>query len=250
MKRRQFFAMGMIMVCILGGCGNGGGSLGAPEDSSVESEQSIPGDTEPEQSVGNSMESSVESTVESSDGSTAEEVPAAESPVELSEDEKAFFTDFIQELENYGFLLSEYDAPEDVNLGEVLYGGAGFGEWIPEEDIPLYLAQTQQEEVYTDCTKMTRQDIEDFLQRKLGVGLEDMSRPLGMVYVEQTDAYYKEAGDTNYAPFACTGGTRQGDTYTLHFTPAADWFTGYGDCETVLVKTGDDYRFISNRALE
>ncbi|MDE5747302.1 MAG: hypothetical protein K2I21_06970, partial [Acetatifactor sp.] len=132
----------------------------------------------------------------------------------------------------------------------VLYGGAGFGEEIPEEDIPLYLAQTQQEEVYTDCTKMTRQDIEDFLQRKLGVGLEDMSRPLEMVYVDQTDAYYHQAGDTNYVPFACTGGTRQGDTYTLHFTPAADWFTGFGDCETVLIKTGDDYRFISNRALE
>ncbi|MBD5530443.1 MAG: hypothetical protein HDR02_18855 [Lachnospiraceae bacterium] len=246
MKRRQFFAMGMIMVCILGGCGNVGGSEGAPEDSNVESEQSIPGDTEPEQSVENSTESSVES----SDGSTAEETLVAESSVELSEDEKTFFTDFIQERENYGFLLSEYDAPEDVNLGEVLYGGAGFGEGIPEEDIPLYLAQTQQEEVYTDCTKMTRQDIEDFLQRKLGVGLEDMSRPLEMVYVDQTDAYYNQAGDTNYAPFACTGGTRQGDTYTLHFTPAADWFTGYGDCETVLVKTGDDYRFISNRVLE
>lgn len=220
MKRRQFFAMGMIMVCILGGCGNVGGPEGAPEDSSVESEQSIPGDTE------------------------------LESSVELSEDEKAFFTDFIQELENYGFLLSEYSAPEDVNLGEVLYGGAGFGEGIPEEDISLYLALTQQEEVYTDCTKMTRQDIEDFLQRKLGVGLEDMSRPLEMVYVAQTDAYYNEAGDTNYVPFACTGGTRQGDTYTLHFTPVADWFTGFGDCETVLVKTGDDYRFISNHALE
>lgn len=220
MKRKQFFAMGMVMICILGGCGNVGGPEGAPEDSSVESEQSIPGDTEPEQSV------------------------------ELSEDEKTFFTDFIQERENYGFLLSEYDVPEDVNLGELLYGGAGFGEGIPEEDIPLYLAQTQQEEVYTDCTKMTRQDIENFLQRKLGVGLEDMSRPLEMVYVAQTDAYYNEAGDTNYVPFACTGGTRQGDTYTLHFTPAADWFTGFGDCETVLVKTGDDYRFISNRALE
>lgn len=250
MKRKQFFAMGMVMICILGGCGNVSGSEGVPEDSSVESEQSIPGDTESEQSVGNLTESSVESSVESLGESTAEETPVVEDSVELSEDEKTFFTDYIQERENYGFLLSEYDAPEDVNLGEVLYGGAGFGEGIPEEDIPLYLAQTQQEEVYTDCTKMTRQGIEDFLQRKLGVGLEDMSRPLEMVYVAQTDAYYNEAGDTNYIPFACTGGTRQGDTYTLHFTPAADWYTGFGDCETVLVKTGDDYRFISNRALK
>ena len=196
MKRKKLLTLGMILVCILSGCGE----------------------------------------------------PSAET-AELSNDEKQFFTDFIQEIENYGFLLSDYEVPRNVNIGEVLYGGAGFGVGIPDEDIPIYLEAAGQEELYTDCLKMTRQDIEEFLQRKLGIGLEDMSSPLDMVYVAGTDSYYNQAGDTNYAPFSCTGGTREGDTYMLHFAPAADWVEGLGDRETVLVKTEGGYRFLSNHTV-
>lgn len=245
MKRKKLLAMGMFLMLVLGGCGNPGGpdesvtdgmsqesSLGTEQsvENSVPSEQSQEDDREPEQPV----ESSVEPTEEAA---------------ELTDDEKQFFTDFIQEKENYGFLLSDYDVPRDVNIGEVFYGGAGFGEEIPEEDIPIYLEAVGEEELYLDCVKMTRPDIEEFLQRKLGLGLEDMSSPLDMVYVAETDSYYNQAGDTNYAPFSCTGGTREGDTYRLHFTPAADWLEGFGDRETILVKTENDYRFLSNHTV-
>lgn len=236
MKRKKLFAIGMIMVCILGGCGNVGGgpagdsTEGTVEESSAEPEQSNESSAEAEQLTESSAELSAEAA-------------------ELSEDEKQFFTDFIQERENYGFLLSDYDVPKDVNIGEVFYSGAGFGEWIPEEEIPLYLEAAEQEEIYTDCLKLTRQGIEDFLQRKLGIGLDDMSCPLDMLYIAQTDSYYNQAGDTNYAPFSCTGGIREGDTYTLHFTPAVDWLEGFGDRETVLVKTEDGYRFLSNHTV-
>lgn len=206
MKIVKSLAAGMIVMCVLSGCGNVGD---APT-----------GDG----------------------GQTVEET-------ELTEEEQTFFTDYIQDKENYGFLLSEYDAPEDVNLFEVLYSGAGFGEEIPEEDKALYLNKVQQDEIYTDCLKMSRQDIDDFLRRKLGLGLADMTDPLDMVYLEETDAYYNQAGDTNYLPFACTGGTRQGDIYTLRFTPAADWAMGAGDREAVLVKTEDSCRFVSNHIL-
>lgn len=217
MRRVNIFATGMTVMCLLAGCGNVGGTP---------------------------AESSDETVVENSS-----EDAAAIFETDLSEEEQTFFTAFIQEKENYGFLLSEYDAPQDVMIWEVLYSGAGFGEGIPEEDKALYLEKTQQEEIYTDCLKMTRQDIDSFLQRKLGVGLDEMSNPLEMVYLEETDAYYNQAGDTNYVPFACTGGTRQGDTYTLHFTPAADWPEGEPDRETILLKTGDGYRFVSNHIL-
>lgn len=260
MKRKKLLMAGVIMVCMLVGCGNvgcgpaGGSPEGTVEGGSAEPVQPDEGGTggQPQeggvasgQPVENSAESSAEVSEESSAESQAEEVPSAET-AELDDDEKQFFTEFIQEVENYGFLLSDYDVPRDVKLEEVFYGGAGFGEWIPEEDIPLYLEAAGTEEIYTDCLKLPGQDIEDFLQRKLGIGLEDMSSPLDMLYLAKTDSYYHEAGDTNYAPFACTGGIRQGDTYTLHFTPAADWLEGFGDRETVLLKTGDGYRFLSN----
>lgn len=244
MKRKKLLAVGVIMVCMFSGCGNiGGGPAGGGtdvEESSIQSEQ-------PRESGAGSGQSA-ESSAEASAESQPEEVPSADA-AELSDDEKQFFTEFIQEMENYGFLLSDYDTPRDVKLEEVFYGGAGFGEWIPEEDVPLYLEATGAEEIYTDCLKLTRQGIEDFLQGKLGIGLEDMGNPLGMLYLVETDSYYHEAGDTNYAPFACTGGIRQGDTYTLRFTPAVDWLEGFGDRETVLVKTGDGYRFLSNHTV-
>ncbi|MDE7222929.1 MAG: hypothetical protein K2O34_03995 [Acetatifactor sp.] len=232
MNRKNWFVIGMIMVCLLSGCGNTG-------------DAAADGNTE-ETAEDRSTETGQPS--ESSGEAPAEEVPPAEA-AELSEEEKQFFTDFIQANENYGFLLSDYDVPEDVNIVEVLYSGAGFGEWIPEEDIPLYLEAAQQEALQTDCMKLTRQGIEELLQRKLGIGLEDMSGPLDMLYLAETDSYYNEAGDTNYAPFACTGGIREGETYRLHFAPAADWLEGYGDRETVLVKTEDGYRFLSNHIL-
>lgn len=243
MKKVKILAAGMVVAGLLAGCGNmgnapvdGGDRAGIPRESSAEL-------TEGSSAV------LAESRTEISGAEDSSEDTAATAEIELQEEERAFFTDFIQEKENYGFLLSEYDIPGDVNLFEVLYSGAGFGEGIPEEDIPLYLEKTQEEEIYTDCVKMSRQDIDDFLKRKLGLGLDEMNHSLDVVYLKETDAYYIQAGDTNYLPFMCTGGTVQGDTYTLHFAPAADWAETAGERETVLVKTDDGYRFISNHIL-
>lgn len=228
MKRKKLLVMGMIMVCLLSGCntadsGAASGTEGRPEDSA-------PGSGEDSGASDNLSENPGEAMA-------------------LSEEETQFFTEFIQENENYGFLLSDYSVPQDVNIREVFYSGAGFGAAIPKEDIPLYLEAVSEEELYTDCLKMTRQDIEAFLQRKLGIGLEAVSRPLDMVYLAETDSYYNQAGDTNYVPFSCTGGTRVGDTYTLYFTPAMDWIDWEGERETVVLKTEEGYRFLSNHIL-
>lgn len=80
--------------------------------------------------------------------------------------------------------------------------------------------------------------------------MADSRKPLEWVYLPEFDSYCQQAGDTNYASFCCVGGSRRGDTYTLRFTPAKDWYTWRGDCETVLVKTEDGYRFCSNHSLE
>lgn len=69
---------------------------------------------------------------EDADGTAPEEADTLENdtgkPVRLTQEEIQFFTEFIQKMENYGFLLSAYDAPEYVNLDEVFYSGAGIDE--------------------------------------------------------------------------------------------------------------------------
>ncbi len=175
----------------------------------------------------------------------SEETTPAE-PVELSDDEIQFFTDFIRQDDNYGFLLSEYDAPKDVNLEEVLYNGAGFGVAIPEEELPSYLAAIRQDDIYLDCIKLPKKDIQELLQNKLGIGLEDITMVLNWTYLPEYESYYHEAGDTNYVPFSCLGGSKSGDTYTLRFTSDPDWSTIVESCETVLIKSGNGYQFLSN----
>ena len=88
-------------------------------------------------------------SIQTSEVPVEEKEPAEESPSEpektgeeqiiLGKEEITFFTGFIQDNENYGFLLSEYDKPEDVNLDEVFYNGAGIGESLPLEEESIYL---------------------------------------------------------------------------------------------------------------
>lgn len=200
-------------------------------------------------------------SIQTSEVPVEEKEPAEESPSEpektgeeqiiLGKEEITFFTGFIQDNENYGFLLSEYDKPEDVNLDEVFYNGAGIGESLPLGEESIYLEAAGYEQVETDCIKLTTENIKEFVRRKLGIEFQDMNRSLEWgVYAAETDSYYFEAGDTNYMRFTCSGGVREGNTYTLRFIPESGWneWAG-GDRETVLVKTENGYHFLSNHLL-
>lgn len=201
----------------------------------------------------NTGNESADGEQETSDGANADGSDAAnldvEEPVALSDEELQFFTEFIQRMENYGFLLSAYDAPNDVDLGEVFYSGAGIGEPMSEDEIAAYLAAYEQEELYTDCVKVPGEAMDAFLRRKLGIGREDVDTS-GWRYLPEYDAYYHEVGDTNYASYDCVEGVRQGEFYTLRFHTDWLWDDPRSDCEAVLRKNGDDYQFVSNRCLE
>jgi len=195
---------------------------------------------------------------EDADGTAPEEADTLENdtgkPVRLTQEEIQFFTEFIQKMENYGFLLSAYDAPGYVNLDEVFYSGAGIDEPMSDEEISAYLAAFGQEELYTDCIKIPRERMEAFLQKKLGIGLEDMGESFGETfawrYLPEYDAYYHEAGDTNYTSYECVGGTKEGDLYTLHFHTDWFWDDPRSDRETVLRKDGEEYQFVSNHYVD
>ncbi|MCI8454225.1 MAG: hypothetical protein HFE84_06380 [Lachnospiraceae bacterium] len=236
MKRNgKFFAVTLCVVFMCG-CGSAEKSPTATAKENFATEQS------------ESEKASIKIPAAPSEISTDSEAPFAKR-TELSAEECKFFTNFIQEVENYGFLLSDYDTPHDVHLDPVFYIGAGIGEEIPKEDLPRYLAATGQEELMTDCLKLPRQSIEDFLQRKLGIGLRDIHTPFEWLYLSEFDSYYHEAGDTNYFLFSCTEGSRQENIYTLRFTPEEDWGSLLSGCETVLIKTEGEYRFVSNHFL-
>lgn len=180
---------------------------------------------------------------------------AAASPRILSEAELKEFTDFVCQWDNYGFLLSVYDDPSDIYLNEVFYSYNMGKEVEPLSDQvkAAYLEAAGQEELYTDLTIVTTAEINEFLMKKTGMTYDQMNKPLDWVYVPEYDAYFQEAGDTNYCPQECiSGSTVDEKTFTLRFR-RQEYLEDSGyhqlDCEAVLQKSEEGYRFVSNRMI-
>ena len=145
------------------------------------------------------------------------------------------------DMENYGFLCSTYSVPQEVDLDQVLYTGAGMSSEPLTFEESAALQAAEGEPVFTDVTHLTSQQIEDFLQRKMGISLSEVSR-FSWTYLEQFDSYYVQHGDTNRVTFLCTSGSTEDGMYYL------DCQTGSGDIHTALTleRSGDTYLFRSN----
>lgn len=166
----------------------------------------------------------------------------------LTEEEVQYFENYLNQSDNYGFLLSVYEKPSEVDLEQVFYVGAGMQiTEMSEEECRAYLKAAGMEEIYTDVTHLTRTQIENFLQEKLGLGLQDMETPFSWVYVPEYDSYYHQAGDTNMISWDCVSGSVSEEIYRLKVDcPEYSWY----DCDVTLRKVGDGYQFVSNKLRE
>lgn len=177
-------------------------------------------------------------------------------PRELSRPELQDFTAWISagsNYGNYGFLLSEYERPEDIDLNEVLYAGAGLEVIsLSEEETEAYLKANTQEELYTDTTRLSSEQIQAFVLEKTGVSYEDMTIPLSWTYLADYDIYVSEHGDTNYTNYTCVSGRQIAeDTYELDCVPGDYHYPSpLSSCQLTLKKGENGYQFCSNRFVE
>lgn len=191
------------------------------------------------------------------DMNATEENQTDAKPRTLSDQELSEFTVFVTEGDrhgNYGFLLSVYDSPEKINLEEVFYTGAGIEtEPLSKEEEGAFLKAAGYEEISTDIVRLTTSQINEVLLKRTGLSYEQMENPLQWTYLPEYDAYYHEAGDTNYAAYTCIDGTTADEKYfRLRFRRNDNLAEGAYhqlDTETVLEKTEEGYRFISNRLI-
>ncbi|MDE5908973.1 MAG: hypothetical protein K2H52_09590 [Lachnospiraceae bacterium] len=175
---------------------------------------------------------------------------------QLSNEELQAFTSWIGRSDNYGFLLSIYDTPAEVDLDEIFYCGAGIEQnEVTEEEIEAYLHACGWDEIYTDFEKLTTEQIDAFLQKKTGLSYEQMNGRLRWTYLPEYDAYYAEHGDTNYRAFSCVEGyTADEQVFTLRCRPydlGGSDSDGYHvmDYELKLERWDGEYRFLSNRMM-
>lgn len=158
----------------------------------------------------------------------------------LTPEELERFTAFVQNLENYGFLLSSYDEPADIDLDELFYNGAGVAvSGISKEEREAFASAAYQE-FQTDKLKMKAAQVDGFLRRKTGLTLNQMNKKLSWIYLPEYDSYYTEVGGTNLILFTCEEGKIEGDKVYLTCTDSIY------ESHLTLEKDGDEYLFVAN----
>ncbi len=238
--------LALLLLCVLSGsvlvsCGGKEEETKTAEPETAQTEVSV----ETETGVLKETES-----IPGTEQETSE--PDALSERELTEEELLFFTNYLSRIDNYGFLLSEYAAPAEINLEEVFYSGAGIQmQPMTEQEKEAYMKAAGQNEIFTDVVHLSSAQIDNFLMEKTGISNKDMDTPLPWLYVPEYDTYYHEAGDTNYVFLYCEDGSVINEKYyTLH-VQTENGYAAYqeGVCELVLEKSGNGYRFVSNKVI-
>lgn len=146
---------------------------------------------------------------------------------------------------NNMLLSSEYMTPGEINLFQLFYNGInGTAGQICEEEIEL-LAEMNSAALNLDIMKVSKDDMESFLQERLGIGLNETNK-VGLnnfYYLKEYDSYYVIAGDTNYE--YCTvlsGFWESDDRLRMVYIKEGE----EGRWEVTLQKVKDGYLFVSN----
>ena len=171
-------------------------------------------------------------------------------PRNLSDEEIAvfnteFFNTGVDNMNNM-LLSSEYSRPEEIDLFQLFYNGVGMVFDQVSEDEITQLTELYSEAAYLDIAKVTTEEMDAFLQEKLGLGLEETEKR-GLddfFYLEDYDGYYLVHGDSNFMWCTVISGTWESDDkVTLEYEKRDEedrW-------SITLQKTDDGYLFISNQ---
>ena len=112
-------------------------------------------------------------TVETAEASDSEAVAET---VALTEQELEQWTNYVNSRENNAFLLSYYDEPKQIDLNELFYTGCGLDmEELTDKEVQEYLEWAEMDEVYTEFTRITGEQVASVLKLRLGLTMEERS---------------------------------------------------------------------------
>lgn len=238
-RRRKKKSISTLLLCafcttVLFGCGS----------RAVETQNDNTADE-----VETSASEAVVETVALAEQETAETVALAEQKpaetVALTEQELAQWTDYINSRENNAFLLSYYDEPKQIDLNELFYTGCGLDmEELTDKEVQEYLEWAEMDEIYTDVTRITGEQVASVLKLRLGLTMEDMEQPLEWCYLTDSDAYVMQHGDSNTQNFTCIAGSRTGNQVVLDCLSEMTGLICRATLE--LPENSEIWRFVSN----
>ena len=236
----------LLITCSFIGCSS---KSNQTEPVRIESESKESAFTETETHVVYT-ETETQITTESEVEITLTEAPLTEVP--LTAEEIKIFTEYIQQRDNRGFLLSSYTVPQEIDLPLLLYNGIEGGEQIrlTGEEAQAYIDASGQD-IQTDITRFTTAQIDEYLYTKMEIHYEEVYTPLDWLYLAEYDKYYNQHGDVIGTMYSCVSGSRRGDIIYLDCSLGmAGSLDNSHKAKVTLKQNGDVYLFQSNQLSE
>lgn len=262
-NRKCVAAIGMVCMGLLFGCGadrdsEGVGGQESLEEDALKTENSTEDEITDDRNPAEEQDAAEEKNPIDGESVVQEQSEADSSESgngELTKEELTEYTEWLNQWDNYGFLLSDWNTPEQINLLEVFYNGAGISQQATEEQIQIYLKQEGQEELYTDFWVITHEKINDFMLEKLGLTYDELTAKGNLsfedAYLVDADCFAMEVGDTNYTQFEAVSGTEneEGTIITLHYRNTHLSTIEWVEAGEVMI-TKDSRQFLSNHIVE
>ncbi|MDO5485997.1 MAG: hypothetical protein Q4F51_06730 [Sarcina sp.] len=129
---------------------------------------------------------------------------------------------YLNEESSYGFLLSSYEQPQEIDLNQVFYAGAGFEQkGITEKERKLLLERMPVKKITMPVNKVREEDVEALLKQKTGLSHEEFLHPLGdleeWAHIGRYNSWYTLNAETNRKQILCTDAWEQGDQVIVHY---------------------------------
>lgn len=145
------------------------------------------------------------------------------------------------------FLTCLYAGPQDINLFDLFYNGAGTWEAPSQAELEQLGVLAVDGSQICPTYKLTTAAMDAFLLENTGLTLAQTNKVDldAFDYLPDYDAYYLTKGDTNYRSVTFTSGEREGSYIRLYWK---DFYYGSetNECVTLLDRGGGQYWFVSH----
>lgn len=128
----------------------------------------------------------------------------------LSEAELKQFQEYLNQPDNYGFTVSLYKTPDEIDMDWVFAFGAGIKNCdYSEEALNAYLeADDEFDSVEYDVIALAGDDVRSLIEAKTGIADYDVSKIDGYTYVEEYDILFSQVSDYYDKDLICYEGVK------------------------------------------
>ena len=149
------------------------------------------------------------------------------------------------------FLTCLYGSPQNINLFDLFYNGAGTWEAPSLEELEQLGVLAMDGSQICPTYKLTTAAMDAFLLENTGLTLAQTNKVDldAFDYLPDYDAYYLTKGDTNYRSVTFTSGEREGSYIRLYWK---DFYYGgeTNECVTLLDRGEGQYWFVSHLLMD